>query len=341
MRSPQDLQRTVVGQVVALDVVPVAHDDGILARGAVRRAARFIVHVAGVDVVQPRELSDCPCARERLRRRGGDVAHLPVRVEGSEMQRHIRAEVLADPLALRAQLLIRVVLPRNEERRDLGPDLRLLDEVDQRIEHRLQAAAADLPVEVVGEALQVHVRRVHLRVELASRCLVDVPRRDGDRPYVLRAAGVGDVHRVLGEDHRVVVGERDRLAAELYRSRGDGVRARLVLQAVHLLRLRDIPVLAELAGKVAAGGAERQDAGARVEVIERLLLHRVDAEPGRAPVRREHHLGVFHLAHEAEASLALVQLAVAGTEIALDATVRQRVPPAALHGRASLNFATR
>ena len=79
------------------------------------------------------------------------------------------------------------------------------------------------------------------------------------------------------------------------------------MQPVHLARLGDVPVLAELAGQVAAGGAEREHAGARVEVVERLLLDRVDAEARAAAVGGQHHASPTALAHEAQAALALVQ----------------------------------
>ena len=61
----------------------------------------------------------------------------------------------------------RVVLARDQQRRDLEPDVGLVLEVHERVEHRLQVRAGELEVELVGERLQVDVRRVHLRVELA------------------------------------------------------------------------------------------------------------------------------------------------------------------------------
>ena len=81
-------------------------------------------------------------------------------------------------------------------------------------------------------------------------------------------------------------------AARPLRRACDRLGRRLVHQRVHLARLRDVPVLAELAREVAARGAERQHARAGIEVIERLLLDRIDAEAGRrarrssAPSRR-------------------------------------------------------
>src|SRR5262249_51451260 len=77
-----------------------------------------------------------------------------------------------------------------------------------------------------------------------------------------------------------------------------------------------------------AGGAERQHGGAGQEVVEGLLLDRVEAEAGRSPVGGQRDLVVLAGAHEAEAPLALVQLAVARTDVTLDAAVRQRVPMA-------------
>src|SRR5262249_7805126 len=84
----------------------------------------------------------------------------------------------------------------------------------------------------------------------------------------------------------------------------------------------------ELAAEVAPGRAERQHRGAGQEVIERLLLDRVDAEARALAVGREDELVAFARAHEAERALAVVQPAVARAEIALDAPVVEGVPPA-------------
>lgn len=48
-----------------------------------------------------------------------------------------------------------------------------------------------------------------------------------------------------------------------------------------------------------------------------------------------HHLALMHGADEAEAALAFVQSAVARAELALDATIGERAPPAGIdHARA-------
>ena len=54
-------------------------------------------------------------------------------------------------------------------------------ELDERVEHRLQVRAAELHVELLGEALEVDVGGVHLRVELARAARRDVAGGDGDR----------------------------------------------------------------------------------------------------------------------------------------------------------------
>ena len=64
-------------------------------------------------------------------------------------------------------------------------------------------------------------------------------------------------------------------------------------------------------------------------MVEGLFLDRIDAEARRAPVGREHHRVAHARAHEAGAALALVQAAVARTEVALDAPVVEAMPPAA------------
>jgi hypothetical protein len=129
-------------------------------------------------------------------------------------------------------------------------------QIHQRVEDRLQRCAGELHIEVVGESLQIHVGRVHLGVEVAPRRIAHVACRHRYRLHAAFVARVGDIHRVFGEDHRVVVSEGYALAAALRGSARDLGRRCLVHQAVHVFGFRDVPVLAELARQVAAGGAE-------------------------------------------------------------------------------------
>src|SRR5262245_66512105 len=76
------LAAAVIGEVICADVVPVARDYRLLAFRAVGRAAGFIVHVAGIDVVEAGELRNLPRAGQRGGRRALDVGHLPVGMAG-------------------------------------------------------------------------------------------------------------------------------------------------------------------------------------------------------------------------------------------------------------------
>src|SRR5207247_8943542 len=124
----------------------------------------------------------------------------------------------------------------------------------------------------------------------------------------------------------IVIGERDAPAASRLRGASDHLRRGLVHQRVRRARLGEVPVLAELAREVAAGGAEGECARAGEELVERLLLDRIDAESRRAAVGRQHHGLALALTDEAGAALAIVQSAVAWTEVTLDAAIVQRVP---------------
>ncbi len=62
------------------------------------------------------------------------------------------------------------------------------------------------------------------------------------------------------------------------------------------------------------------------EVVQRLLLDRIDAEPRRATVARQDDRVAAARAHETQAALALVQPALARAEIALDPAVVETVP---------------
>ena len=90
-------------------------------------------------------------------------------MERGEVQRHVGAEVLDDPARHRVELVVAVVLAGDEQRRDLDPHVGLVHEVLERVEHVAEVRAADVPVEVLGERLEVDVGGVHVRVELAAR----------------------------------------------------------------------------------------------------------------------------------------------------------------------------
>jgi hypothetical protein len=84
-------------QVVAADVVPVANDQRGRQLGQ-KVVPPSLMHVAGENVVQAGIERDAPGLAEG----GGGVGgcrHLPVGMEGREMQRHVRPQFLATQVA--------------------------------------------------------------------------------------------------------------------------------------------------------------------------------------------------------------------------------------------------
>src|SRR5207302_7365645 len=127
---------------------------------------------------------------------------------------------------------------------------------------------------------------------------------------------------------RIVVRERHAPATELAGAFRDLFRSGFFRERVHLARFRHVPVLAEPAAEVAPGRSEREHRRTREEVIERLLLDRIDAEPARPSVSRQDDLVLLPRPDETEAALPFVQRAVARADVALDASVVERVPVA-------------
>jgi hypothetical protein len=163
-------------------------------------------------------------------------------------------------------------------------------------------------------------------VELDAGLGADLAGRDRHGPDPPLVAGLRHVDGVLQEDDRIVVGERHAPAPEAMGGLGDDLGCRLIGQGVGLARLADVPVLAELAGQVAPGRPEREHRRPRQEVVERLLLDRIDAEPARPAPSLEDDLVVLPGAHEAEPPLPFEQLAEPGAQVALDPPVVERVP---------------
>src|SRR5262249_41637529 len=110
---------------------------------------------------------------------------------------------------------------RNEQGRDLEPDLRLVLEILQCLQHRTELARTQRLVEAVGETLQVDVGGVHVPEEFDARLRCNVA---GAHRYGLdtaRATSLCHIDRVFEEYHGIIVGEGDRAAAAAHRRFGD------------------------------------------------------------------------------------------------------------------------
>ena len=104
-------------------------------------------------------------------------------------------------------LLVGVVLPGDEECGQLEPHVRLVLEVEQRLQDRLQVRSADLVIEALREGLEVHVGGVHVCVELGPWLGADIARRHSHALHASFSARQRDVDGVLVEDDRIVIGE--------------------------------------------------------------------------------------------------------------------------------------
>ena len=133
----------------------------------------------------------------------------------------------ADPLRQRLELLVGIVLARNEQRRDLGPDIRFMNEIFERIEHGLERTCAALGVEALGEAFKIDIRRVHARKQALARLRANETGGDGDVLHAPRATGGRGVERVFHEDDRIVVGVSDAGAFEPLGRARDRFRRRM------------------------------------------------------------------------------------------------------------------
>jgi hypothetical protein len=72
-------------------------------------------------------------------------------------------------------------------------------------------------------------------------------------------------------------------------------------------------------------------------VVKRLLLDRVETEPGRPAIGRQDDPVLLPGSHEAKAPLPLVQFALSGTNVALHATIIEPMPVAAKHGKGHIH----
>ena len=132
--------------------MPGAANKNLAAAGTIR-VGRVAVDIAFVDVMKSRIESNSPRGVERLRGRPGLVSQLEVGMKRREVQRHIRAEMLQNPVGELPDFARVIVQRGNQEIRDLKPDIRFLLEPRERVEHGLQMRERDAPVKFLRETL--------------------------------------------------------------------------------------------------------------------------------------------------------------------------------------------
>ena len=173
------LAAAVARKVPGRDLIPAPTDHARPASVAIGALRCLVVNVAGVYVAEAHAAGNVPRRHERRRRGRRPVEHLPVGVEGREMERHVRTEMLEDPGAQRLEVGRRVVLARDQERSDLEPDPSFVLQVGERLEHSTERAGAEFLVEGFREALEVDVGGIDVAIE---RKCCNFENGDGGRP---------------------------------------------------------------------------------------------------------------------------------------------------------------
>jgi hypothetical protein len=82
------------------DVIPIAADQQCAAAVTKSRLPVRIVNVAGIDVAKAGTARDLLRRAQGFRRRRRAVHHFPVRMKRREVQRHVGARMIDQPIAL-------------------------------------------------------------------------------------------------------------------------------------------------------------------------------------------------------------------------------------------------
>ena len=159
-------------------------------------------------------------------------------------------------------------------------------------QHRLKLATRNRPVKRIRHRLDVDVQGINHLEQITQRLGIDEPIRHQD---VLQAGLMHQPPRVphiLEPDSRLVVriGDADRPIPS-------GCRRRLLRRELlgRRLPLRDLPVLTELTAEIAPPRPKRQNRRSRMEVIERLLLDRIQCDRGHPGDRKSTRLNSSHI----------------------------------------------
>ncbi len=308
------------------DAVPGAADEELVAVGAVG-VGGFGVDVALVNVVEPDLAGDLTRAVKRLRRSGRLVLELEVRVKRGEMERNVGAKIGKDPFGELAGFGGVIVESGNHEVGDLKPDGGFIFQPLQGVQNGLEVSESNFAIEIFGEGLEVDVRGINVVVDVVEGVVGDVAVGDHDGLEAVKFGGFANVDNVFAPDGGFVVGEGDGVAAVFLGKERNLLRGNAFGADLIVMGFGNVPVLAEEATHVATGGAHAEDARAGEEMVEGLFFDGVDLKSGGRGVAQTEEFAVLIDADETETRLAVADVAVARTEITVDAAVRFGFPP--------------
>ena len=183
-----------------------------------------VMHVARVDIIQARFEPLRARSLQGVSGSPGLVQHLKVWMERAEVEWHIGAEIIYHPVTKLGHLLLGVVLSWDEERRHLKPNVGLVFEPTESVQHWVKVSIAELVIKVLRKPFQIHIERVYVSIEALSGLLPYVACGNSNRLNVLLAARLGRVDGVFKKNNRVVVGEGHRFAPVVKGCLGDVFR---------------------------------------------------------------------------------------------------------------------
>lgn len=217
---------SILIELISAQLVPISLNQTGFALGTIGAVPLFIVHIPHINVTQTGSNRDVVRCDQRFNRRIRPILHTEVRCERRhEMGRYVRSDCIDNPIAHLLYLHLVIIELRDDQVGNLKPNVRLLFEIDERVEHRLQVRVSDLRIELFGKPLQVDIGGIHMLKELWPSLLANVAR--GDR-YTLNAkllAGDCRIDGIFSPDDGIVVGEGNALAAELMGSAGNCFRS--------------------------------------------------------------------------------------------------------------------
>src|SRR5262245_16058809 len=108
-------------QFVAHDLISNALDQRLLAAWTIRRLLLRRLNVADIRVIQPAANGNFISGQQRFGRCPVAILQTKIGMKGRKVHRHVRSQRFEHPVAHRLELVMRIVLARDDEIGDLGP----------------------------------------------------------------------------------------------------------------------------------------------------------------------------------------------------------------------------
>ncbi len=128
------------------------------------------------------------------------------------------------------------------------------------------------------------------------------------------------------KNHWIIVGKGNGTALELFGHGRQFFRGCSVCQCVYFSRFTYVPVLAKLAGQIAARGAKGKHRRSRQKMIEWFFLNGINTKTTGTTIAGKHYLAILAGPDKTQTLLPFMQFAGARTHITLDTPVIEGVP---------------